>query len=148
LRIDKMTLAALEATLQLYRDESQALRHIPTLRMLTMPLAVIQACAADLKARLETVTDGRLTVATLDSASKAGGGSLPLLNLPSRCLGVSIRGMSANAIERWMRRHTPPIIGRIENDQFIMDPRTLQEEEVDIIEKAFAQLLADDFPKR
>ena len=144
LRIDKMTLAALEATLQLYRDEHQAVHQIPTLRMLTLPLAVIQGRAAELKSRLEGVSGGRLTVALLDLSSKAGGGSLPLLDLPSRCLGVSVNGTAANAVERWMRNNTPPIIGRIENDRFIIDPRTLQEEELDIIEKAFADMLADD----
>ncbi|MBC2713237.1 MAG: L-seryl-tRNA(Sec) selenium transferase [Desulfosarcina sp.] len=143
LRIDKMTLAALEATLQLYRDEHQALHQIPTLRMLTLPLTVIQGRAAELKSRLERVSGGRLTVELLDLSSKAGGGSLPLLDLPSRCLGVTVEGTSANAVELWMRNSSPPIIGRIENDRFIMDPRTLQEEDLDIIEKAFADMLAD-----
>ena len=148
LRIDKMTLAALEATLQLYRDEHQAVNHIPTLRMLTLPLAVIQGRAAELKSRLERVSGKRLMMDFLDLSSKAGGGSLPLLELPSRCLGVSVGGMSANAVELWMRNNTPPIIGRIENDQFIMDLRTLQEEELDLIEKAFADMLAEGTGRR
>jgi L-seryl-tRNA(Ser) seleniumtransferase len=148
LRIDKMTLAALESTLQLYRDERQAVLEIPTLRMLTLPLTIIQGRAAELKSRLERVSAGRLSVALLDLPSKAGGGSLPLLKLPSRCLGVTADGTSANTVERWMRSHTPPIIGRIENDCFIMDPRTLQEEELDIIEKAFSDMLADSTARR
>jgi L-seryl-tRNA(Ser) seleniumtransferase len=61
---------------------------------------------------------------------------------------VSVDGMSANGVELWMRRHTPPVIGRIENDRFIMDPRTLQEEELEMIEKAFARMLADKASKR
>jgi len=142
LRIDKMTLAALEATLQLYRDEHQAMNQIPTLRMLTLPLTVIQAKAAELKSRLERLSTTRITVELLDYSSKAGGGSLPMLDLPSCCAGVSIDGISANAVELWMRSHRPPIIGRIESDRFIMDPRTLQEGELDIIEKAFADMLA------
>jgi len=148
LRIDKMTLAALEATLQLYRDEHQAVNQIPTLRMLTLPLAVIHGRAAELKSRLERVSIERLTVELLDFSSKAGGGSLPMLDLPSRCLGVTVDGITANAVERWMRNSNPPIIGRIENDRFIMDPRTLQEEEPDIIEKAFADMLAEDAQRR
>jgi L-seryl-tRNA(Ser) seleniumtransferase len=84
----------------------------------------------------------------LDYSSKAGGGSLPMLDLPSRCLGVSVDGISANAVELWMRNHSPPIIGRIESDRFIMDPRTLQEEELDIIEKAFADMLAHGTERR
>ena len=148
LRIDKMTLAALEATLRLYRDEHQAMHQIPTLRMLTLPLSVIRGRAAELKSRLDRLPGGQLTVELLEMSSKAGGGSLPLLNLPSHCLGVTVDNMSANAIERWMRNHTPPIIGRIENDRFIMDPRTLQEEELDIIEKAFADMLTPLTEKR
>ncbi len=143
LRIDKMTLAALEGTLNLYRDEADALRQIPTLRMITTPLSVIEARAADLSTRLENVADDRLELVAVESASKTGGGSLPLLNLPSRCIGVSIKGVSANGIERWMRDHMPPIIGRIENDLFVMDPRTLQEDELNIIEEAFTRLLAE-----
>lgn len=141
LRIDKMTLAALEGTLRLYRDEQQALRQVPTLRMITMPLRVIQAQAAELKSRLEGLSGRAITVELLDYSSKAGGGSLPMLDLPSCCAGVAVEGISANAVERWMRNYTPPVIGRIENDRFIMDPRTLQEEELDIIEKAFADML-------
>ena len=142
LRIDKMTLAALEATLQLYRDEPRAVHQIPTLRMLTLPLAVIHGRAAELKSRLERVPGEGLKVEMLDISSKAGGGSLPMLDLPSRCLGITVGGMSVNAVERWLRNSNPPIIGRIENDRFIVDPRTLQEEELDIIEKAFADMLA------
>ena len=144
LRIDKMTLAALEGTLQLYRDERRAMQEIPTLAMLNMPLAAIDGRAADLKSRLEKIPGKGLSVALMPCISRAGGGSLPLLDLPSRCVGVTINDRSANTIERWLRNHTPPIIGRIENDQFIMDPRTLQEEELDIIETAFTQMLAAD----
>jgi L-seryl-tRNA(Ser) seleniumtransferase len=142
LRIDKMTLAALEATLQLYRDEPRAVHQIPTLRMLTLPLAVIHGRAAELKSRLERVPGEGLKVELLDISSKAGGGSLPMLDLPSRCLGITVGKTSVNTVERWMRNRNPPIIGRIENDRFIVDPRTLQEEELDIIEKAFADMLA------
>ena len=141
-------MAALEATLQFYRDEHEAVNQIPTLRMLTLPLAVIHGRAAELKSRLEQVSGERITVDLLDYSSKAGGGSLPMLDLPSRCLGVTVNGISANTIERWMRTSHPPIIGRIENDRFIMDPRTLQEEELDIIEKAFADMLAEDAQRR
>jgi L-seryl-tRNA(Ser) seleniumtransferase len=148
LRIDKMTLAALEATLQLYRDEPQAVEQIPTLKMLTMPLTTIRGRAAELKSRIERIADGRITVELLDFSSKAGGGSLPLLDLPSRCLGICVDGKSANAIEQWMRSYAPPIIGRIESDQFIMDPRTLQEDEPAIIEKAFADMLGNASPRK
>ena len=148
LRIDKMTLAALEATLQLYRDERRAVEQIPTLAMLTMPLKAIEARAAELKSRLDALSGAGLTVELMEAASRAGGGSLPLLNLPSCCVGVQIEGTSANGIERWMRNGKPPVIGRIENDRFVMDPRTLQEEELDVIEKAFERMLAENIRGR
>ena len=70
-----------------------------------------------------------------------GGGALPLLELPSRCLGVRIEGLSANKLEIEMRGNSPPIIGRIEDDRFVMDPRTLLEEDLPIIQTAFERLL-------
>jgi len=143
LRIDKMTLAALEATLQLYRDERRAVRQIPTLAMLTMSPQVIEARAVALQSRLESISAGRITVELVDAVSRAGGGSLPLLSLPSRGVGVRVDGLSANVIERRLRTGSPPVIGRIENDQFIMDPRTLQEEELEIIANAFMSMLAE-----
>ena len=87
-------------------------------------------------------------VDTASCASRAGGGSLPMLDLPSCCVRVAIQGISANAIEGWLRGHSPPVIGRIEDDRFIMDPRTLQEDELEIIASAFAQMLSGDEPNR
>jgi L-seryl-tRNA(Ser) seleniumtransferase len=137
-----MTLAALEATLQIYRDERQAVRQIPTLAMLTAPLPVIESRAAELKSLLKAVCGGVVNVELSACTSKAGGGSLPLLNLPSRCVSIRVNGLSANAVERWLRNHTPPIIGRIEDERFIMDARTLQQDELDIIQQALTEMLS------
>jgi len=141
LRIDKMTLAALEATLRLYRDEKKAVRLIPTLRMLTMGLDEIAATAARLAEDLRQIGDPRLQINLSDLSSRAGGGALPLLELPSKGLRIMIQGLSANKLEKHMRRNTPPIIGRIEDDGFVMDPRTLQDDDLPIIRSAFENLL-------
>ncbi len=141
LRIDKMTLAALEATLRLYRDEKKAIRLIPTLRMLTRGLEEIAAQASRLAENLRQIGDPRLQINLSDLSSKAGGGALPLLELPSRCLRITIQGLSANKLEKHMRGNAPPIIGRIEDDGFVMDPRTLQDDELPIIRSAFENLL-------
>ena len=141
MRIDKMTLTAFESTLRLYRDESRAVSEIPTLRMLTEPLAVTSARTDRLAARLEALGQGQLSIRTEAAVARAGGGSLPLLEIPSRCLMVQREGFSAQAIERFMRRQRPPIIGRIENEHFVMDVRTVQEEELAAIETAFRHLL-------
>ena len=141
LRIDKLTLAALESTLRLYRDEEKAVQAIPTLRMMLQPIATLQEKATRLKKMLESAGHKRLVVASLDLVSRPGGGSLPLLELPSKGLGLRIEGLSANAIEKSLRLNSPPIIGRIEDDLYTMDMRTLQDDELETIRSAFETLL-------
>jgi L-seryl-tRNA(Ser) seleniumtransferase len=141
LRIDKLTLAALESTLRLYRDEEKAVQTIPTLRMMLQPIATLEQKARRLKKMLENAGHSRMTVTSLDLVSRPGGGSLPLLELPSKGLGISIDGLSANAIEKSLRLSSPPIIGRIEDDMYVMDTRTLQDDELEIIRSAFETLL-------
>jgi L-seryl-tRNA(Ser) seleniumtransferase len=137
LRIDKLTLAALEATVCLYRDEAKAVRRIPTLRMLTMDINEIEQRASKLMENLKKIDASRLRIDTVELSSKAGGGALPLLELPSKCLRIQIEGLSANTLAINMRKNSPPIIGRIEDDAFIIDPRTLQDDDLPIIESAF-----------
>ena len=141
LRIDKLTLAALEITLRHYRDPDKAVDSIPTLRMLTLPFADIETKARQLKTLLEHIGDGRLQVQLLDMASTAGGGALPLLNLPSKGLGINVQGISPNALEKTLRENEPPIIGRIEEDTFMLDLRTVQDDELAIIKDVFEKLL-------
>jgi L-seryl-tRNA(Ser) seleniumtransferase len=143
LRLDKMTLAALESTLRLYRDEEKAVELIPTLRMLTMTVGDIETRAANLAEDLENIGNSRLEITIIARSSRAGGGALPLLELPSRCLAIRVRGMSANALEKSMRANDPPIIGRIEDDAYTMDPRTLRDEDLPIIGRAFEKILGD-----
>ena len=140
LRIDKLTLAAMEATLQLYRDGADG-HKIPTLRMLSMTQQEVEARANTLKYQLEAKKHPSLSIELVDQSSKAGGGSLPLLELPSCCVAIRIDGMSVNAIERSLRSGRPPVVGRIEKDRFIMDPRTLQENEFETICAAIDALL-------
>jgi L-seryl-tRNA(Ser) seleniumtransferase len=141
LRIDKLTLAALESTLRLYREEAKAIRLIPTLKMLTMNINEIEKRASKLHESLKEIGDSRLKVSIEALFSKAGGGALPLLELPSRCLKIQVKEMSVNTLERNMREYSPPIIGRIENDAFIIDPRTLLDDDLPIIRSAFEKIL-------
>ena len=141
LRIDKLTLAALEATVSLYRDEAKAVSRIPTLRMLTMDINDIEQKATKLMQNLKKIDPSRLQINMLDLSSKAGGGALPLLALPSKCLQIQIEGLSANALEMTLRKNSPPVIGRIQDNAFIIDPRTLMDEDFPIIESAFEHVL-------
>ncbi len=141
LRIDKTTLAALESTLRLYRDEKKAVTHIPTLRMLTVSVEEIETKALQLEKQLQQSDHPSLFVECLDLSSRVGGGALPLMALPSKGLGIRITGMSANELENAMRKSSPPIIGRIEEDAFIMDFRTIQDSELPVIKDAVVKIL-------
>lgn len=144
LRIDKLTLAALELTLHHYRDPDKAIDSIPTLRMLTLPFGYIETKAKQLGSVLENIGDSRLKIQLVNITSTAGGGALPLLNLPSKGVGINIKGISPNAMERHLRENIPPIIGRIEEDVFIMDLRTIQDDEFVAIKDAFEHILNRD----
>ncbi len=150
LRIDKLTLAALETTLRYYRDPEKACELLPTLNMLTIPYHAIAAKVQQLAELLETIDNPFLEIQLLDRSSRAGGGSLPLQNIPSRCIGIKAEGLSANYIENYLRKYAPPIIGRIESDLFMMDLRTVQQDELNIIQTAFTDMLkeAENEPKQ
>jgi L-seryl-tRNA(Ser) seleniumtransferase len=146
LRIDKLTLAALESTLRLYRDPEKARRAIPTLRMLTLPMEEIQGRADRLCALLSDIGDMRLSLTQIESSSRAGGGSLPLMDIPTVCVGMRVAGISAYAVESFLRHYAPPVIGRIETDVFLMDVRTVQDDELKWIQTAVAALLNRNKP--
>ncbi len=144
LRIDKLTLAGLEATIRLYRDESLAIREIPTLRMLTMQFTEIEKKAEELANILGQIKTERLAIKPVGRTSRAGGGALCSQELPSICIGISVSGISASRIEKAMRLNNPPIIGTIENDLFLMDVRTINDDEFRIIENALSKILKHD----
>ena len=141
LRIDKMTLAALEATLKLYRDEQKAVQEIPTLRMLTMPYDDISKKAESIynviKKQIGTYADIQLE----DMNSRPGGGSFPELNLPTRCITIRPQNMSVTKFEIKMRLSSSAIIGRIEDNRYILDPRTIQDGQEQIIFSTLTQIL-------
>lgn len=133
LRIDKLTLAALEATLKLYRDEEAAVREIPTLRMLTMPYDTLKKKAGTLMERLEPAFADAADLALADMDSRPGGGSYPGLKLPTCCITIRPRTMSVSALEKGLRGGRPAVIGRIEDDRYIIDPRTIQPGQDDLL---------------
>jgi L-seryl-tRNA(Ser) seleniumtransferase len=143
LRVDKMTLAALESTLRLYRDERKALEQIPTLRMITQSRAIIEERAHQLASLLRRAdARGRLSVEVRPGASQVGGGSLPAQDLPTSVVAVSSPALSTQKLEMLLRHNRPPIIGRIESDLYLLDVRTLQPRDLPIVQLAFERLLA------
>jgi len=141
LRIDKLTLAALEATLRLYRDEQVALAEIPTLRMLTMPLDSISSQARRMLRRLRSLLPQQFTLTLQDGFSSPGGGTYPLLQLPSRLIEVSVDGVPPKRLEELLRSTTPPVVGRLQKDRFLLDVRTLTDAEIPLLASALVQAL-------
>ncbi len=127
LRIDKLSLAALEATLRLYREPDRARAEIPVLAMLD----VAEGELAERARRIaEAIGAGARIVRTV---GRVGGGALPLLELEGPA--VALEGDPA-ALARALREHEPPVIGRIHDEQVLLDPRTLTEDEVPLVVRA------------
>ena len=125
LRVDKMTLAALEATLLLYRNPAQAARKIPTLRMITMSFDELKERANDLAAKLESIPG--LSVQMGSGESQVGGGSFPGYRIPTALVYLTLpTSCSPTKFEQLLRTGEPPIVARLEHDQLIFDVRTLQ----------------------
>ncbi|MBV9416413.1 MAG: L-seryl-tRNA(Sec) selenium transferase [Solirubrobacterales bacterium] len=127
LRIDKLSLAALEATLRLYREPKRALREIPALAMLA-------ADPKTLAARSRAIANGigdRACIAT--AVAKVGGGALPLLEFEGPA--VALEG-EPESLARALRAHEPPVIARIHDGRVLLDPRTLTDEEVPMVVRA------------
>ncbi len=124
LRIDKLSLAALEATLRLYRDPETALREVPVLAMLNAPQEVLAARAQ----RLAEGIGARATV--VRATAKVGGGALPLLELEGPA--VALEG-EPEALARALRANDPPVIARIHDGRVLLDPRTIADGDLDAV---------------
>ena len=143
LRVDKLTLAALEATLRLYRDEAEALARIPTLRMIATPLNVLQERAARLVSLIRAADPhGHLKIEVQSGFSQVGGGSLPAQDLPTFTVAIQSGKFSTHQIEHHLRNAEVPIIGRIESNCYLLDVRTLNDDDLNVIVDGFADFLA------
>ena len=135
LRVDKMTYAALEATLTEYMA-GRAATTVPVQRMLTMSADEIRARA---NAMAQQVAQrGGWHASVVEGASAVGGGSAPGVELRTHLVAIAKDGMTADALEEQLRRLTPPVVARIERDRLVFDLRTVQPEQ----DAAIAALLA------
>ena len=137
LRVDKMTLAALEATLKLYLDEKEALEHIPTLHMISLSKDRLFAKAEVLKTRLSDL-DFKITIA--EDKAEVGGGSYPANYLDSVVVKLEYPRLSATDIERRLLEVEIPIITRIKDNELIFDMRTLRTREFDLVKQALIEV--------
>ena len=132
LRVDKVTLAALEATLRLYADPERAVREIPTLRLLTRAQSDIKAQAQRVLPALAAAVAAHSDANIIDCASQIGSGALPVDALPSCGIALTPRikrkGAAAEALSNAFRALPLPVIGRIKDGAFILDLRCLEDE--------------------
>ncbi len=131
LRVDKIRLAALEATLKLYRNPQRLAEKLPTLRYLARPQAEIAAQTERLKPALEMVLGPAFTVTVADCASQIGSGALPLSTVPSAGLSIAPKDRSGSALTALgasLRALPLPVIGRIEKGALVLDLRCLDDE--------------------
>ena len=137
LRVDKMTLASLEATLKLYLDEKEALEHIPTLHMISLSKERLFGKADVLKTKL---SDLDFDIRIEEDKAEVGGGSYPASYLESIAVKLTHRKLHATEIERRLLEVEIPIITRIKDNSIILDMRTLRTREFDIVKAALEEV--------
>jgi L-seryl-tRNA(Ser) seleniumtransferase len=125
LRCGKLTLAALEATLRLYRQSPDITQAIPTLRAFTRPLDEIREFGEAVLPKLQSTLGDGFRLMLEDSTSQIGSGALPTEELPTMVIAVEHPKRSATTIAKTFRDAIPPIIGRINDDRFLLDLRTI-----------------------
>ena len=134
LRLDKMVLAALEATLRLHRDDPGVL---PVVRMLSQSEAVLQSRAAALRDHLAQY--GHVDILTSDGV--AGGGTLPDQVLPSRAVALDVPGLGADELARRLRRHRPAVVGCLRDGRLRLDVLAVEDVDIPAIAAAVAASL-------
>lgn len=127
LRMDKLTLAALSATLEIYENLEEAREKIPVLAMLTIPLEKLEDKAKKLHNMLADVKNCKITI--VETMSQAGGGSLPCENFPSYAISLAPEKMSVDDLVERLRNLYLPIIGRIYKGRLLLDMRTISIED-------------------
>ena len=140
LRVDKLTLIALQETLSMYRDEEKAIRQIPTLRMICQSYPSVCRKAERLRGLIGKIDTSNFVISLSDGFSQVGGGALPLEEIKSRLLCLSPRRLSASHIVEFLRYYDPPVVVRLEKNNVLLDLRTIQEKEVKIVAAAIQRM--------
>jgi L-seryl-tRNA(Ser) seleniumtransferase len=140
-RIDKLTLAALEATLMEYADEEKVKERIPTVKMLLEEPEKIKARAKKIALLLRRDTK-QVSIEVIKDSSQAGGGSLPEVNFPTYAVEIRPEGISVNVLEERLRMGEPAVISRIRGDALVLDARTISDREAAVVVKCVKAALA------
>jgi L-seryl-tRNA(Ser) seleniumtransferase len=125
LRCGKLTLAALEATLRLYRESTSIVDDIPALRAFTRPIAEIEKTARQVVPAIASVLGPGFRVSVDEGTSQIGSGALPIEEISTRVIVIEHDTLEAHHIATRFREAQPPIIGRVKDGRFLLDPRTI-----------------------
>ncbi len=142
-RVGKLTLAALEAALKLFLDEQVALREVPTLNMLMRSSSEISEQAERIESKLKKEISSA-SITTINGFSQMGSGSLPAQNLSTTLVAIKSEKISAESLTKQLRQFKTPIFARIQNDQVLLDPRTLFTGDEEILVKALIEILGKE----
>ncbi len=138
-RVDKMTLAGLEATFRHYLDQEEALENIPTLKFLTASADSLKSRASSLAEMIKRSAPD-FEVYVEEGQSQVGGGSMPLESLPAHLVSVRSGKLSSSRIESGLRKNSPPVIARINDEKVVLDVRTILDSQFDYVAEAFGNL--------
>ena len=136
MRVDKLTLSALEATLRLYLEPERALKEIPVLAMLTESAAEIESRAHSVA---RTLREGGIAVQVAATNASVGGGAFPTAEIPSSAVVI---GGDAGETEEKLRRGAPPVIGRIADGKLLLDLRSVLPREDATLSRAVLKALS------
>ncbi len=143
LRIDKLTLAALEATLIHYLDPAAVVKKLRPLKALTEPVEVVKKRARKLINKLQKANFEPLEFVLREDFAAAGGGSLPTQKIPTVLVGIKNKKMSASRMEEKLRQLDVPIIARVDKNEIFIDLRTVAEDEFNFIVEGLLQIISD-----
>jgi L-seryl-tRNA(Ser) seleniumtransferase len=140
-RVDKVTLAGLEATLRHYLDPEEALREIPVLRMIGLPLELLESRT---RGAAEALAAPGMEVQVREGTGVVGGGTYPGVQLPGWTLRIRISGMAAGEVAHRLRKGDPPVVARLEEDELVLDLRTVDPEDDAVVLEAIRALSASN----
>lgn len=142
-RLDKMRLAALAATLSLYRDERLAAARVPVLAMLLAPVAEVRARAARFARRLRRAAP-ELRVTVRPGVCPPGGGAMPEVEIPTACVAVRHPRVPAAGLEERLRLGNPPVVARVSRETLLFDMRTVRDDEVPALAAALLAVVSGE----
>ncbi|MGL5755196.1 MAG: L-seryl-tRNA(Sec) selenium transferase [Paraclostridium sp.] len=140
LRVDKLTICALEATLRMYLDEEKARKEIPTLRMLTYSMEELDEKANSLYSTIEYLNK-YASISIENGLSQVGGGSMPLETIDSKVIAITPNDMNVAMLEKKLRLSDAHIIARVYDDKYVLDTRTIFEDEFEIVKNELEKAL-------